>query len=326
MFKKGKNYFTLAIMILWCFNSFSQEESIYENYYLNPFIINPGATGAEYYTVAGLSYKKQWLGIPDSPTTLLLSGNSLLGKYDFYDPKGFLNKGPLKIADRIGVGAAIYRDNNGPLANTGIILSYAYQVIINADSKLAFGLSGIGTNYSLNSSELKPDQINDPYLLTGNDNIFRANINLGAYYFTGDYYLGISGNKILPDISNVNTQVRAQPSYYLIGGYKFMKSNNSFNFEPSIVLKKISNEHLSFDIHTKMYVKRINWVALSYSSLRKINFQFGIHLYKMVYAGYNYEYTLSDIASYNLGTQEIYLGINLGLFGIEGIRKSSNFD
>jgi len=314
----------MTILVLWHINTFSQEGSIYENYYLNHFIINPGATGSEYYPVVGLSFKKQWLGFPDSPNTLLLSGNCLLGKYDFYDPKGFVNKGPIKTLDRIGLGAAIYKDNNGPLTNTGIILSYAYHIPITTNSKLSLGLSGIGTNYSLNTSELKPDQLNDNFLLTGNDNIFRANINLGAYYFTDNYFVGISGNKILPDVYDINTQNRILPSYYFIGGYKFMKTNNSFNIEPSVALKKVSNENISIDIHSKLYVKRINWVAISYSSQGRINFQFGIHLYKMFYAGYNYEYTLSHIASYNFGTQEIYLGINLGLFGIEGIRKSSN--
>ena len=44
----------------------------------------------------------------------------------------------------------------------------------------------------------------------------------------------------------------------------------------------------------------------------------------MVYAGYNYEYTLSKISSYNLSTHDIYLGINLGLTRVESIRGTFN--
>ena len=319
-----KKYIISLILLITCYiNLFSQEGSIYDNYYLNPFIINPAITGAEYYPVAELSVKKQWLSFPDAPTTFLLAGNYRIGQYDFYDPKGFVNKGPLKLANRIGLGAALYRDNNGPLSNTGLILSYAFHVPLNKDSKLSFGISGIGTIYSLNSSILKPDQSNDSYLLTGNGNIFRANLNFGVYYYSDIYFAGLSANKILPDISNVNDQPKELPSYFLIGGYKFMAKSNSLNFEPFLTVKKTGIENITLDIHAKFYIKRLNWLAVSYSTSGKMNFQFGLNLYKMLYAGYNYEYNLSDIASYNSGSHEIYIGINLGLVGIEGIRRTA---
>ena len=44
----------------------------------------------------------------------------------------------------------------------------------------------------------------------------------------------------------------------------------------------------------------------------------------MLYAGYNYEYSVSKIASYNYGSHEIHLGINLGLRGVEGVRESTD--
>ena len=50
---------------------------------------------------------------------------------------------------------------------------------------------------------------------------------------------------------------------------------------------------------------------------------FGVHLVKMVYAGYAYEYSLSKISQYTYGTHEIYLGINLGLVGVGGIGRST---
>ncbi len=64
-------------------------------------------------------------------------------------------------------------------------------------------------------------------------------------------------------------------------------------------------------------------MLLSYSTSDKVNFMFGVHLIKMVYAGYAYEYSLSKISKYTYGTHEIYLGINLGLFGVDGIGRST---
>jgi len=117
--------------------SFSQETSIYESYYFSPFLINPAITGAETYVVADVYLKKQWVGIPDAPYTAQISGNYRIGTYDFYDPKGFVNKGPLKLANRFGIGAALYHDTNGPLSFTGFFVSGAYHLPI--DSKTCVG-------------------------------------------------------------------------------------------------------------------------------------------------------------------------------------------
>jgi type IX secretion system PorP/SprF family membrane protein len=314
----------LIIFILLSINSFSQENSIYNNDYLDPFITNPACTGAEYYPVAHLSIYKQWLGFKDSPSTYLLSGNFRIGNFDFYDPKKFINKGPLKLRDRVGLGAAIFNNTNGPLSTTGGYLSYAYHLPVNQNSRLSFGLSLLMTNYAMKSSILKPGQSDDNYLLSGNNSSFKANFGFGIYYYSTRYFTGLSINKLLPGISNVNDPLTETPSYFFIGGYKFFQNNNSFNFEPSIALKKIDNKGIIVDIHSKLYIKKLNWIALSYSTSQKIDIQFGFKLYKMVYFGYKYGYTLSDIAVYNYGTHEISLGINLGLIGVEGIRETVN--
>ena len=317
------NRITHLVVILLIFgniNVFSQEYSIYQNYYLNPSLINPAVAGTENYPSADLSVRKQWVGIPDAPTTYLLAVNFRIGRYDFYDPKKFINKGPLKLTDRIGLGVSIFRDINGPLAYTGGILSYSYHVNVNADSKLSFGMSAIFNYYSFNSSILKPDQSNDPYLLNGNDNGFNTNFNFGIYFYNDVYFIGFSADKILPGIQKVNDQNMEQPSLYLMGGYKLLKNNRNLILEPSLTFKKIANTNLSVDIHAKLYILRSHWIAVSYSTDDRINFRFGVLLYKRLYAGYNYEYTLTDIGSYSFGSHEIHLGINLGLRGIEGIR------
>jgi type IX secretion system PorP/SprF family membrane protein len=271
--------------------------------------------------MAAISAKKQWAGFSDAPSTYLLTGNYRIGTYDFYDPKGFVNKGPLMLKDRIGLGAALYQDNDGPSSTTGGLISYAYHLPINKESRISFGMSVIGTYYSFNNSKLEPDKPDDPYLFSDNDNVFRANINFGIYYYSAEYFAGLSSTKILPDITNVNDPVKSQPSYFLMGGYKFIRKKN-IQLEPSITLKLINNKKLSADFYSKLYIKRSNWIAVSYSTIGKINFLFGIQLRKMLYAGYNYEYSLSKIAQYNNGTHEIYLGINLGLRSVESIRKT----
>ena len=317
-----KKDFCLIIILLTLYNyCISQDYSVYEGYYFSPFLVNPAVTGAESYPVADLSVKQQWIGFPDAPTTFQLSGNYRIGKYDFYDPKGFVNKGPLKLKDRIGIGAAIYRDINGPSNYTGGLISYAYHMPVNYKTNFSFGIAAVGSYYSFNSSLLKPDEPDDYFLINGNDNKFRLNFNLGGYLYGQHYYVGISVDKILPDVSQVNEIVSFNPSYFIIGGIKLLPDNNSLNFEPSMAIKKIGREGLAVDIHAKLYIKRLNWIAISYGTLGSLNFRFGWRLYRTLYAGYNYAYSVGEIAHYNYGSHEIHLGINLGLNRIEDIRK-----
>ncbi len=311
----------IILLVVLCNYCISQEYSVYEGYYFSPFIVNPAITGAESYPVADISVRQQWLGFPNAPATYQLSGNYRIGAYDFYDPKGFVNKGPLKLNDRIGIGAAVYRNINGPSIYTGGLISYAYHVPINLQTNLSFGMAAVGSYYAFNSSILKPDQPDDYYLLNGNDNKFNINFNIGGYLYSKLYFIGISATKILPDISQVNESKSFKPSYFIIGGYKLMAENNSFNFEPSIAIKKIGREGFALDIHTKLYVNRVNWIAASYGTSGSLSFQFGLRLYRKIYVGYNYGYTMSEISRYNYGSHEIHLGINLGLINGEGIRR-----
>ena len=313
------------IFLILCFNdTFSQENSINESYYLSPFIINPAITGSNYYRCAEFSAKKQWLGFTDAPETFLAAFNIKLGNYDFYDPKGFVNKGPLKLKERVGVGGLLCHDVNGPISSTGLLVSYAYHLPVNQDSRLSFGLSASGNYYAFNEALLNPDQPVDPFLLTNNNDVFKVNFDLGAYFYDTDYFLGISAHKILPE-NKYNTAVKEHPTIYFMGGHKFYKDYKSIIFEPSVVFKLLNLENPEIDIHTKLYIKMVNWVALSYSTAGKANFRFALKLYKMLGVGYNFEFSTGGIAPYNYGSHELVIGFNLGLSNIEGIRTTREY-
>lgn len=322
MLYQKKPFKILILIIMEVSNLYCQENSLYLNSYLNPFITNAGSTGQEYYPVVNFSVKRTLLDFPDAPSTYLISGNIRLGRREFYDSKYFLNKGALKLSDRIGLGAAIFHDNNGPLSNTGGIISYAYHISVNKENNLSLGLSVLFANYSCNRAVLRPSQNNDEYLYSGNSNLFNLNAGFGAFYYTKNYFGGLSINKILPGITNAGEKSRIKPSYFASGGYKFYGVNNWAFLEPSIEIKKLPDKKLIVDIHGKIYFKRLNWMAVSVSTLKLINFQLALRIYKMTYIGYNYGCPINQIARYNYGIHEITIGLNLGLTGIEGIRET----
>jgi len=303
-------------------NMLAQDIEKYANHYLSPFLINPALSGAEYYPSAILSVKKQWVGIPNSPSTYLLSGNYRIGKYDFYDPKGFVNKGNLHLKDRMGLGAALFGDQNGPSQNYGGEISYAFHVPVSNKSELGLGLGVTGNYYSFKNSMLDPDDPDDDYLFSGNENSFKFNFNLGAYFRHENYFAGLSVTHLMPDITVGSERIDEKTGFYLMGGYK-QKINTQLIFEPSAILNKTGTDPFSVEIYAKMYIRKYSWISLMYGSTGKAGLLCAFHLTKMVYAGYAFETSLNRIVKYNYGSHEIYLGINLGLVAYDGIGNST---
>jgi type IX secretion system PorP/SprF family membrane protein len=317
-FVRNRNIlFALCVCVIGNLTLYSQETSVYENYYLNGFIVNPAITGVNYFPEANLSVRRQWVGFPDAPSTFLLAGNIRAGRKGFYDSRKFLNRNPLKMSGRVGLGASVFSDINGPLTYTGGILSYAYHLPVHARASLSFGISAIGSYYSFDPSVMQPYQSFDPYLYSGNYKVFSANFNLGIFFRNDDFFTGLSVDKILPDYPTLHEAKKAQPSLFIMWGTHIKLSGYSLILEPLVVIKKTGETDPSIDFYTKLYIKRLTWIAISYSTAGKMNFRFGLRLYKMLYAGYNYEYTLGNVSSYSLGSHEIHLGINLGMMGME---------
>jgi len=313
MFPLRRILFQAVAVILFGVSLNAQEQSIYQDYYLHPFLINPAFTGMFNYPVAELSAKKQWLGIPDSPSTFTLSGNYRIGTYDFYDPKGLLNTGPLELKNRMGLGLAFVHDRNGPLGYSGGVLSYAYHFPVKQGTEMSLGMAFTGSYFTFDEGTLRPVQPDDALLYSDNRNQFRYNFNLGTSIHSTTYYIGLSVLKILHDRSENNNEVGFASSFYLTGGYKF-NIGKQLILEPAATVKKVYTEPVSVDLFSKLYYKRFNWISLSYGSSGKLSCMLGIRLYDHLYAGYVFEYSLSSIARYNFASHQISIGLNLGLF------------
>ncbi|WP_066631741.1 PorP/SprF family type IX secretion system membrane protein [Labilibacter marinus] len=314
------NFSFLLLFTLFSVDSRGQENTIFTDDYLDPFITNPAFSGVDEYFKAHLSAKKRWVGIPDAPGSALLSTNFRIGKYDFYNPNGLVYKGPLKLRGRIGVGASLFQENYGPIGNTGGILSYAYHLPLKQKSNLSFGLSVILLNQSLKTSELRPDEPGDSYLFSGNNSSFKAKIGGGVLYRKKAFFIGLSMMKYVSDNANMLVEVTEDNSYFTMLGYKFKTNKKGFVLEPLLAVKKINNSSVIMDVHAKCYLGKHQWFALSYSTLNNMNVRCAFRLYRMFYFGYNFAYGLGDVKSYNYGSHQVSLGINLGLNGFEFIQ------
>lgn len=293
----------------------AQHNIIYRFNHLHQEMINPATAGSEFIPVAALSYQKQWLGINQSPSTLLASTSLRIGNFDFYNPKMMVNKSRLKTQERIGLGIGFYTDQNGPLASRGFNMAYAYHLNF-SHSSLAFGLSGTMEQSVLNASSWDPITAGDPLLDASKESFYNFNANLGAFYSGARYFAGFAINHLIPLEDKVNPGEKVKQDYVLHGGYLFWDMQD-VKFEPSLNLRYLDYEILEYDIRAKVYLQHVHWIALTYRSYKALALSAGLKI-KRFYMAYQFEANLSSMVSYSAGSHGISLGLNLGMRGLEG--------
>jgi len=293
----------------------AQNNIIYRHHFLNHIFVNPAMSGSEFFPVINLSYNKQWLGINQSPQTMIASTSLRLGNFDFYNPKKFINKTGLKTGERIGMGAGIYFDHNGPLSTSGINLAYSYHVPFE-HSRLSFGLSVNGEQSLLDETNWKPVDPNDPIIGNVKERLYSFNANFGSYFYTESYFAGLAVNHLIPLKDKTNPGEIVKQDFMVNAGYLFLKNEN-IKIEPSIYIRWLDYSDLELDIQGKIYLNHVNWISVIYRSYKALAVMAGFKI-NQFYLAYSFETNLSPVIKYNAGTHGLNLGMNLGIRRLEG--------
>jgi len=279
----------LSLSVLVACGASAQQLTYNSQYMLNHYLINPAAAGTQDHIPIATSFRQQWAGFDDAPKTQMLSGHA-------------------KLNDNMGVGGILYNDVTGPLHNMGFQGSYAYSLKLNDKDRLAFGVSLSVTQHVLAGDDfILTDAVDGT--LNGTQKSFNPDAIFGMYYYGERHFVGLSipqlietrykfGDQLVDD----NSQVR---HYYFSGGYRFELGEN-FEIEPSMLSKMAVASPFQMDINTRLIYKENMWLGLSYRGKESVVAMLGMKRDQFV-VGYSYDYTLSNIRKYSVGTHEIYL-------------------
>jgi type IX secretion system PorP/SprF family membrane protein len=139
-----RTVFTLPLLILLSWNQlWAQNYSVYNSFYVNPYLYNP-AEAASPYAFAFANYRKQWLSVEGAPTIATLNYNTLIDH------------------SRNGIGVRASSYSRGLLNTSEALVTYTYGVPFNRDNILYFGISGGATSNTIDAS--KASDPNDPAL------------------------------------------------------------------------------------------------------------------------------------------------------------------
>lgn len=291
---KNKFRLLLVLFVLVGFKTFAQQDPQYSHYMFNGFVFNPALAGSkESLSALGL-FRTQYVGIDGGPQTQTISAHM---------PIANINS---------GVGVHIINDGIGlGNSNLSFMASYAYKYQL-ANGTLSGGL-GLGfIQRSLDGEKLKSNDPNDPVIPTGKLNAVKLDINLGAFYNTELYYVGLSAthlNRANMAFDGIkSSEYRNVIHTNLVAGYNWNVSP-TLDIKPSVLIKY--SKALSFDVNAMAFINQRFWGGLSYRLNDAIIGIVGLNITPQIKFSYAYDYTLSNLNVASSGSHEAILGYDV---------------
>ena len=196
----------IFVLLLFAVTAHAQQYPRRTLFMVNPYAVNPAAAGVNRDIPLYTTYRSQWNGTNVHPKTFYLTANKQL-------PNGF------------GIGGVLFQDKTGAYSTTSFEFSGASHIAISRKQSVAFGLSGIGTQYVFDLSNAVVQDPNDLALGGGvKQSSFSLNANAGMMLYGQNYYFGVSIPYLLQPKLNFgsgNINERVIRHYQLMGSYEF---------------------------------------------------------------------------------------------------------
>ncbi|MGV3528778.1 MAG: type IX secretion system membrane protein PorP/SprF [Flavisolibacter sp.] len=307
----------------------AQQRPHYTQYVLNNFILNPALTGIENYTDVKLSGRSQWVGLDGAPQTFYLTAHRAIGKKDYKtsassfsipgaNPRGSSYWENYTASEpHHGVGLVLVSDKTGNFSRVDADVSYAYHLGLTATTNLALGVAAGFSRWQFDRSQAEPTDPNDPAL--GNGNVYskiQPDLNIGVWLYSRDYFLGISGQQILPvrfSFTNAPAALQRVPHLFATAGYRFLLTED-VNALPSLMVKYVNGTPTTpqFDFNLKLQYRDLLWLGGSYRFQDGVAAMLGFNVANTFNLGYAYDFTQTELNTASRGTHELIIGFLLG--------------
>ena len=299
----------LILLIAVAVQAVAQQRPQYSQYMLNNYLLNPALTGIEDYADIRVSNRRQWVGLDGAPVTYYVTAHTPLNK-------GAASTKYHRALAHHGVGVSFHTDKTGPLRRSGLTGSYAYHLPITRSINVAAGVSAGVIRNSINTSELKFTNPNDPLIGGGNINDNMVDLNLGLWVYSQNFSIGVSGAQLLEDVGSFQAEGSQNPAldlqrhYFLTGSYRFSPTEN-LDVVPSVMLKLASPSPASVDVNLRVLYSRQFWGGVSYRHEDALEGMVGVYISPLLDVSYSYDFTLSNLNQVSAGTHEVVLGFKL---------------
>jgi type IX secretion system PorP/SprF family membrane protein len=322
------------ICSVWALYSIAQQDAQYSFYMFNNVYFNPAYTGKKEALHFEVLHREQWrffnVGdkIEGAPQSTSLSIHS-----------------PFKKSNN-ALGFNFHNDIIGPYKTFDFGINYAYRIPLGSKLKLSIGVRGDYKLYQVDNIDfLDP---NDPTAQELNDypNINTFNFGTGVYLWNKKdrFYVGFSvphllNNKLYHNLAAGSNSNAAQEHqhYFATAGLVVGKQEGNFKFYPSMMAKFAKQTPVDFDVNANFLLYNRVWFGAGYRfggnyyvdneqvKVGKGSAIIGMAKFlivKNLEIGYAYDYTMSDLKSYQSGSHEFLVNFKFDRRNelIDGVR------
>jgi type IX secretion system PorP/SprF family membrane protein len=279
---------------------FAQQDALFSQYMFNKLVINPAYTGTRDALSIALVGRQQWVGMDGAPKTVTFSIHS-----------------PLRN-EKIGLGLYGYTDVLGPLQTSGAVGAFSYKFQW-GPGKLSFGLQFGFKHMSVDWSKITMPQENDVAIAGQSGKNFVVDANIGIYYYTKDYYVGISSKNLFEQDIGTQELYDEKVSYRLLRQLYGMAGiaitlNEDLVFQPSVLAKYVQNSPFQMDFNANLLVREVFTIGFSYRTERTLVFLAEVLVKNRLRIGYSYDTFLTELSQYNKGSHELLIGYDFPVF------------
>lgn len=279
---------------------FGQQTAAFPEYNFNPFIINPAYSGMLESTEATMA-NTGFSSFEGAPRHF---------NFSFHSP---LQDG------KMGLGAAISRDEIGVTRSTHTFVAYSYKIFFDfkedrpywqnyQPGALSFGITAGLQQYQDNLLELN---IVDDHRFSRNIDATIPTIGAGILFNHSRFYVGVSAPNLLgTSLASDDDVVLRFPVYGYLG-YRFFNNRfENFMLKPSIFIKHETGAPLLADFNMSVSYRKHFELGAGYRSNTSFNVLAGLYLFNNFRIIYHYNIITNNSPLGN--THGLVLSLRLG--------------
>ncbi|MBX2967276.1 MAG: type IX secretion system membrane protein PorP/SprF [Cyclobacteriaceae bacterium] len=301
-----RNCITIILLLLVGHKAISQQDPLYAQYILNPFIINPAYAGFSKDVTAMAAYRTQWAGFDGHPETMSVSGHTSL------------------VNNKMGLGLIVLQDRLGTSKTTETLVSYAYRIEMQNRSRVSFGLQAGAVNYRNDFSELIANP-GDPKL-QNHISEFAPSFGAGIIYSSDRWYAGVSVPKMLKGstVVNGNELIIYNQHAYAHASYLFLLSSR-LKLKPFVMARYVKGAPINADFGATLNADDSYTIGLFTRNLTTYGAVAKINIGDMLRIGYVFELPTNKSVGLNYTAHEITIGIRARMFRFHDLSTIADF-
>ncbi|WP_148638351.1 PorP/SprF family type IX secretion system membrane protein, partial [Olleya sp. ITB9] len=249
----------------------------------NRYTINPTFSFVrEQNKYISISNKREWVQFENAPLTYLASYSGRFG-------------------ENIGAGIGVFQQNYGVLTTFGGILNFAYNVELDRDSNLTFGLNIGAYKSGLNTGSVVVN-FDDPSIENVPEN-FLLTVNPGINYGTGFFDFGVSLKNIVAYNLQTSLMLEDNPeqgiqAHLMYTGYFDTRGFFDETKFSGLIKSEFTKDKTIISGLAMWTVPKGIWGQIGYNTLYGASAGLGLNITNQIAIEYNFEKAIGDLTDF----------------------------